>query len=79
MKFSASPLQVVAGQPVGLRRRVANANKITLDPLGDVVSQGQRTEEPARNFVYTLTAQNSFGTRGVQLGYTSSLLCLQYI
>ena len=51
-----------------MRWRVANAYKTTLDPLGDVVSQGQRTEQPARNTVYTLTAQNSYGKRGVQLG-----------
>ncbi len=67
-EFSVSPLEVAPGQPVGLRWRVANADKTTLDPLGDVVSQGQRTEQPVRNIVYTLTAQNSYGKRGVQLG-----------
>ncbi len=67
-EFSVSPLEVTPGQPVGLRWWVANADKTTLDPLGDVVSQGQRTEQPVRNIVYTLTAQNSYGKRGVQLG-----------
>ncbi len=67
-EFSVSPLEVASGQPVGLHWRVANADKTTLDPLGDVVSQGQRTEQPVRNIVYTLTAQNSYGKRGAQLG-----------
>jgi hypothetical protein len=67
-EFSVSPLEVTPGQPIGLRWRVANADKTTLEPLGDVVSQGERTEQPVRNTVYTLTAQNSYGKRGVQLG-----------
>lgn len=67
-EFSVNPLEVEAGHPIALRWQVANADKTTLDPLGEVVSQGQRTEQPDRNTVYTLTAQNAYGKRGVQLG-----------
>jgi len=67
-EFSVVPLEVTVGQPVNMQWRVANANKTNIDPFGAVVAQGQRTLEPDKNTVYTLTAENSYGTRGVQLG-----------
>lgn len=67
-EFSISPLDVAPKQPAEMRWRVTNANKIAIDPLGAVVAVGQRAVTPETNTVYTLTAENSYGSRGVQLG-----------
>src|SRR5207247_1355690 len=45
-----------------------NAKRTRIDPYGAVVAEGTRQIQPEQATVYTLTAENSYASRGVQLG-----------
>src|SRR4051794_39639910 len=66
---------MIQGRSALARRRpeatgapAANASSVAIEPLGNVVAEGQQTIKPENNTVYTLKASNSYGIRGVQLG-----------
>lgn len=61
--WSATPLQVSAGQAVTLRWSVAQADSVIIEPFGQQPSQGQLIDFPTSNRAYNLIANN----RGLQV------------
>lgn len=67
--YSIAPLELPAGESAVIRWRVTNADDVTIKPIGQVPLQGERTIQPtADTAVYTLTASNAYGSRGIELG-----------
>jgi hypothetical protein len=61
--FSASPTNVVIGQPVTLLWNVTGADTVRIDPgLGIVPAAGTQTVMPQLSTAYVLTATNTAGT-----------------
>lgn len=65
-EFSVAPLTVTQGQSAQMHWRVANASKVEITPLGQVAAQGDQFVSPEKSIVYTLTAVNTYGSRGSQ-------------
>jgi hypothetical protein len=61
--FTASPLKIIAGQPVQLNWKVSNASRVEIQPgPGAVAAEGSRTNTPAEGTSYTLYAVNRNGS-----------------
>jgi len=65
-EFSIAPLTLIAGQSAQMHWRVANASKVEIAPLGQVPAQGDQFINPDKSTIYTLTAENTYGSRGIQ-------------
>ena len=59
--FSASPGTILKGEGSMLSWNVTNANKLSIDTIGEVTGTNQ-TVFPSTTTTYTLRAQNDFGT-----------------
>ena len=70
LEFSIAPSEIGAGEAATMRWRVTNAKATKIDPLGQVAGEGRQQIQPQKATVYTLTAENSYASRGVQLGVT---------
>ena len=61
--LAASPTVVQQGQQVKLNWQTSNANKITVEGLGNVPASGYRSVTPSGSTTYTLTAKGPGGTQ----------------
>ncbi|MBK5294142.1 MAG: OmpA family protein [Acidobacteriia bacterium] len=62
ISFSATPVEIVAGDPSTLAWQVQNADEVTITSLGTVQASGSVPVTPNTTTTYTLTATNKFGT-----------------
>lgn len=56
--WSATPSQIIAGEPVTLRWRVTQATTVMIDPFGRQPLEGSLVDYPTSNRVYNLVASN---------------------
>jgi hypothetical protein len=61
--FSITPSNVTKGGEVTIRWEVSNADEVELEPLGQVVAMGSRTDFPQQTTIYRLSAANKNGGR----------------
>jgi hypothetical protein len=68
IRFTASPMDITAGQSSTVDWLVENADTVTISTLGTVGLTGNRPVSPTTNTVYTLTATNAFGSISSTIG-----------
>jgi peptidoglycan-associated lipoprotein len=61
-QITATPKLISAGDQVQLSWRTTDANKATIDGIGDVPTSGVKTVTPTTSTVYTLTASGDGGS-----------------
>ncbi|MBL8233078.1 MAG: OmpA family protein [Bryobacterales bacterium] len=61
VRFSAAPVEIVAGEQSTLVWQVDNADSVTITGLGQVALTGSANVTPAATTTYTLTARNASG------------------
>ncbi|HEY1257078.1 MAG TPA: peptidoglycan-associated lipoprotein Pal [Terracidiphilus sp.] len=61
-QITATPTLITAGDQVQLSWRTSDANKVTIDGIGDVPTSGVKTVTPTTSTVYTLTARGDGGS-----------------
>ncbi|MBS1829296.1 MAG: OmpA family protein [Acidobacteria bacterium] len=59
--FTASPMNVVAGQSTTLSWQTENADTVEISGVGGVAQSGSQTVTPDGNTTYVITARNRFG------------------
>src|SRR5262249_25435219 len=71
VRFSAAPIEIVAGESSSLVWQVENATDVTISPtLGEVALTGSSSVTPSVTTTYTLTARNSAGEVSAQATVT---------
>ncbi len=65
--FTASPMNVVAGQTSTLSWQTENADTVEISGIGGVAQSGSQTVTPTENSVYVITARNRFGQSTAQV------------
>jgi hypothetical protein len=61
VRFSAAPVEIVAGEQSTLVWQVENADSVSITGLGQVALTGSANVTPATTTTYTLTARNTAG------------------
>ncbi len=61
LRFSASPVDILAGEQSTLSWQVENATDVSISSIGAVQPSGTSTVSPTANTTYTLTARNAQG------------------
>ncbi len=61
LSFTASPIEILAGETSGLSWLVEGADEVTVSTLGKVAERGNSTVQPSNTTTYTLVAKNRFG------------------
>lgn len=61
VRFSAAPVEIVAGEQSTLVWQVENADSVSITGLGQVALTGSANVTPATTTTYTLTARNASG------------------
>jgi hypothetical protein len=68
IRFTASPMDITAGDRTSIDWLVENATSVTISSLGTVGLQGNNTVAPLTNTLYTLTASNARGQVSSTIG-----------
>lgn len=68
IRFTASPLDIRAGERSTLDWLVENADNVTISSLGNVALQGNNQVAPTANTIYTITATNARGSVSSTIG-----------
>jgi hypothetical protein len=68
IRFTASPMDITAGDRSSIDWLVENATTVTISTLGTVGLQGNAPVSPTANTVYTLTASNAQGQISSTIG-----------
>jgi hypothetical protein len=68
IRFTPSPMDLVAGSSSTLSWLVENADQVAISTLGTVGLTGQAPVSPNSNTLYTLTATNAFGSVSSTVG-----------
>jgi hypothetical protein len=68
IRFTPSPMDLVAGNSSTLSWLVENADQVNISGLGTVGLTGQAPVSPNANTLYTLTATNAFGSVSSTVG-----------
>jgi peptidoglycan-associated lipoprotein len=69
-QITATPTLISAGDQVQLSWRTTDANKVTIDGIGDVPTSGVKTVTPTTSTVYTLTARGDGGSTDASVRVT---------
>jgi len=69
-QISATPTLITAGDQVQLSWRTTDANKVTIEGIGDVPTSGVKTVTPTVSTVYTLTARGDGGSADASVRVT---------
>jgi len=69
-QITATPTLITAGDQVQLSWRTTDANKVTIDGIGDVPTSGVKTVTPTASTVYTLTARGDGGSADASVRVT---------
>jgi len=69
-QITATPTLITAGDQVQLSWRTTDANKVTIDGIGDVPTSGVKTVSPTSSIVYTLTAHGDGGSADASVRVT---------
>jgi peptidoglycan-associated lipoprotein len=69
-QITATPTLITAGDQVQLSWRTTDANKVTIDGIGDVPTAGVKTVTPTTSTVYTLTAHGDGGSADASVRVT---------
>jgi peptidoglycan-associated lipoprotein len=69
-QITATPTLISAGDQVQLSWRTTDANKVTIDGIGDVPTTGVKTVTPTASTVYTLTARGDGGSTDASVRVT---------
>jgi peptidoglycan-associated lipoprotein len=69
-QITATPTLITAGDQVQLSWRTTDANKVTIDGIGDVPTSGVKTVTPTTSTVYTLTAHGDGGSADASVRVT---------
>ncbi len=70
LRFTGSPLEIVAGEKSTLTWQVENADSVTITGLGTVQLSGTQDVTPANTTTYTLTATNKQGSVSLDVTIT---------
>ncbi|HUQ92225.1 MAG TPA: OmpA family protein [Bryobacteraceae bacterium] len=70
VRFTAAPVEIVAGEQSSLVWQVENATNVTISGIGEVAMTGSTTVSPATTTTYTLTARNAAGEATAQATIT---------
>ena len=68
IRFTASPIDIIAGATSTVSWLVENADQVNVSTLGTVGLTGQAPISPTSNTIYTITATNSFGSISSTVG-----------
>jgi len=68
IRFTASPMDITAGDRTSIDWLVENATSVTISSLGTVGLQGNNSVAPLTNTLYTLTASNARGQVSSTIG-----------
>lgn len=68
IRFTPSPMDLVAGSSSTLSWLVENADQVSISGLGTVGLTGQAPVSPTANTLYTMTATNAFGSVSSTVG-----------
>ena len=69
-QITATPTLITAGDQVQLSWRTTDANKVTIDGVGDVPTSGVKTVTPTASTVYTITAHGDGGSADASVRVT---------
>ncbi|MFZ1083480.1 MAG: peptidoglycan-associated lipoprotein Pal [Terracidiphilus sp.] len=69
-QITATPTLITAGDQVQLSWRTTDANKASIDGIGDVPTSGVKTVTPTSSTVYTLTARGDGGSADASVRVT---------
>jgi peptidoglycan-associated lipoprotein len=69
-QITATPTSISAGDQVQLSWRTMDANKVTIDGIGDVPTSGVKTVTPTTSTVYILTARGDGGSTDASVRVT---------
>jgi peptidoglycan-associated lipoprotein len=69
-QITATPTLITAGDQVQLSWHTVDANKVTIDGIGDVPTSGVKTVTPTTSTVYTLTARGDGGSTDASVRVT---------
>lgn len=70
VRFSAAPIEIVAGEAASLIWQVENATDVSISSIGEVAITGTTNVTPTVTTTYTLTAKNSSGEVSAQATVT---------
>jgi peptidoglycan-associated lipoprotein len=69
-QITATPTLISAGDQVQLSWRTTDANKVTIDGIGEVPTSGVKTVTPTTSTVYTITARGDGGSADASVRVT---------